>query len=54
VLFLLEGPAIDTTVKGLLRDLSVWRSAAAWRSCLASPPTLASAAYSWTSDSANP
>lgn len=53
-IFLLEGPRIDETVERLLHDVSVWRTAVAWRSCLAGRPTLANPAYSWTSEGHNP
>jgi hypothetical protein len=49
-LFLLEAPHIDETVERMLHDVSLWRGAVAWRSCLAGRPTLASVAYSWTSN----
>jgi hypothetical protein len=51
-IFVLEGPQIQATVERLLGDVSVWRRAAAWRSCLGGRPRLADHAYAWTGDSA--
>ena len=50
-IFILEGPRIQATVERLLGDVSVWRSAAAWRSCLGGRPRLADHAYAWTGGS---
>ena len=51
-IFVLDGPAIEATLRRLLRDASTWRGAAAWRSCVAGRPQLADHAYGWGAASA--
>lgn len=48
VVFLFEGPDVRDTVQRLAQDPGVWRTAAAWRSCLAGRPRLADSAYDWS------
>lgn len=50
-IFVLEGPEIEATVERLLGDVTVWRRAAAWRSCLGGRPRLAAHVYSWADGS---
>lgn len=53
-IFVLEGPRIGEIVEQLLTDVSVWRRAAAWRSCLDGRPRLAEHAYGWALDPPTP
>jgi hypothetical protein len=52
-IFVLEGPQIESTVERLLGDVTVWRRAAAWRSCLGGRPRLADHVYSWADGSSS-
>ena len=48
--FVFEGPQARAAVERLVGDPGVWRSASAWKDCLAGRPRLADEAFSWTRD----
>jgi hypothetical protein len=50
--FVFEGPDAKAVVETLVGDSDVWKTAAAWKECLAGRPRLAEPAYSWLSDGA--
>jgi hypothetical protein len=48
VIFVFEGPDVQTLARELVRSAAAWRAAAAWRDCIAGRPVTAERAYSWT------
>ena len=48
VIFLFEGPDVQTFARELVRSPAAWRAAAAWKDCIAGRPVAADQVYSWT------
>jgi hypothetical protein len=48
VIFVFEGPDVQTLARELVKSPAAWRAAAAWRECISGRPVAAEPAYSWT------
>jgi hypothetical protein len=47
VIFVFEGPGVQTLARELVKSPAAWRAASAWRECISGRPVAAEPAYSW-------